>query len=75
MGGLRYGIGLDKTQELLHKGLEFGLINRSGAWYNFEVEGLGDTEVKFQGQDKIYSFLLENKDVSAALESKIKEAL
>jgi recombination protein RecA len=72
---LRYGIGLDKTQELLHKGLEFGLINRSGAWYNFEVEGLGDTEVKFQGQDKIYSFLLENKDVSAALESKIKEAL
>ena len=72
---IRYGIGIDTTQELLHKGLEFGFINRSGAWYNFEVDGISDTEAKFQGQEKLYSFLKENPDIAQKLESKIKEAI
>lgn len=72
---IRYGIGVDTTQELLHKGLEFGLINRSGAWYNFELEELSNTETKFQGQERLYSFLQENPSVSKTLEEKIKEAI
>ena len=72
---LRYGTGIDRIQELLYKGLEFGLINRSGAWYNFETEELGDKELKFQGQEKLYNFLQENGDVCSTLESKIKEVI
>ena len=72
---LRYGTGIDRVQELLYKGLEFGLINRSGAWYNFETEELGDKELKFQGQEKLYSFLQENGNVCSTLESKIKEVI
>jgi recombination protein RecA len=91
---LRYGNGIDKTQELVILGQETGLIAKAGAWltcefmlsYLDEVKKINpdldtsDTEavlksVKFQGQEKLYNFLIANRNVCDILEKEIKSML
>lgn len=84
---IRYGKGIDSTQELLVLGEELGLVNKAGAWYTCEFlvddplfEKLFKGEdpekfCKFQGQEKTYNFLDENKEVLELLNKKIKEML
>jgi recombination protein RecA len=51
---LRYGYGIDNAKELIGLGLDFGIIEKNGpAWYVFSGE-------KFQGEEKLRNFLLEN---------------
>jgi hypothetical protein len=51
---LRYGYGLDHTKELIGISLDFGIIEKNGpSWYVFAGE-------KFQGEEKLRTFLLEN---------------
>ena len=91
---IRYGHGIDKTQELIMLGLDIGLIAKAGAWLTCEFM-LGhadvikkikpevdadDTEavlkaVKFQGQERLYNFLVENTEVFGILEEEIKAML
>ena len=71
---LRYGKGIDSTQELLTLGCEIGLISKAGAWY--QCDFLEEKEPKkFQGQDKLYSFLKDNPEILTKLEGHIKEML
>jgi len=71
---LRYGTGIDSTQELLTLGCEIGLISKAGAWY--QCDFLEEKESKkFQGQDKLYNFLKDNPEALTKLEGHIKEML
>ena len=70
---LKYGHGLDYTQELINLGYEFGLISKSGSWYRCEfIEG---DDGKFQGQQKLAQFLEDNPKHLNELDKKIKEML
>ena len=68
---IRYGHGIDKTQEILELSLDLGFIDKSGAWFSCESLWEG----KLQGQDKVYNLLREKPEHVDSLESMIKEAL
>jgi len=68
---IKYGHGIDRTQEILELSLDLGFIDKSGAWFSCESIWEG----KLQGQDKVYNFLVENPQHVNQLESMIKEAL
>jgi len=56
---VRYGYGIDETMELIEIASDFGIINKAGAWYSFEMNG---EEIKAQGMEKMCILLRENKD-------------
>jgi recombination protein RecA len=64
-----YGKGISKEGSLIDMGVEQGFIRKSGSWFTYEGEQLG------QGKENARSFLLENTDVAAEIEKKIKEKL
>ena len=68
---IRYGHGIDRTQEILELSLDLGFIDKSGAWFSCESLWEG----KLQGQDKVYNFLKEKPVLVDTLQSKIEEAL
>src|SRR4026209_1753131 len=62
-----YGQGISKEGELLDNGAEEGIIEKSGAWYAFEGERIG------QGRENARDFLKEHKDAAAKIEAKVRE--
>src|SRR6188768_772987 len=64
-----YGQGISKEGELLDIGAEEGIIEKSGAWYAFEGERIG------QGRENARDFLKEHKDAAAKIEAKVREKL
>lgn len=75
---IKYNKGIDKTKEIIELAESFGIIEKAGAWYSIPfLEQMEEfTEApKFQGQSKIYEFLMERKDIFDAVHSKVKEML
>ncbi len=64
-----YGKGISALGELVDLGTEKGIIKRSGTWYSYGDERLG------QGRERVVTFLSENPDIRAEVESKLREAL
>ncbi|WP_374207108.1 hypothetical protein [Mycolicibacterium sp. OfavD-34-C] len=64
-----YGRGISKEGSLIDMGVEHGFIRKSGSWFTYEGEQLG------QGKENARNFLLENVDVANEIEKKIKEKL
>jgi recombination protein RecA len=64
-----YGQGISREGSLIDVGVEQGLIRKSGAWYTYDGDQLG------QGKENARSFLRDNPDLAAELEKKIKEKL
>jgi len=64
-----YGVGISREGSLIDVGVEQGIIRKSGAWYTYEGDQLG------QGKENARKFLRENPDVAAEVEKKIKEKL
>jgi recombination protein RecA len=64
-----YGAGISREGELLDLGLAMNLVEKSGTWYSFGKERLG------QGKDNSRKYLLENTDLAAQIEGQIREAL
>src|SRR5271163_13037 len=64
-----YGIGLSREGSLIDLGVDQGFIRKSGSWFTYEGEQLG------QGKENARNFLLENADVANEIEKKIKEKL
>jgi recombination protein RecA len=64
-----FGHGISREGSLIDVGVEQGLIRKSGAWYTYEGDQLG------QGKENARKFLLENPDVAAEIEKRIKEKL
>src|SRR5215831_10018358 len=64
-----YGQGISREGSLIDVGVEQGLIKKSGAWYTYESDQLG------QGKENVRGFLRDNPDLADEIEKKIKEAL
>ena len=70
---IRYGQGIDKYMELAKVGEDLGLIDKKGAWYTLSF--MGEEAKKFQGLEKIRTFLSENIEVYTKLDKEIKDML
>ena len=66
---LDFNCGVNKFGILLDLGLEYGIICRSGAWYNYENTRLG------QGREKAKKFLRENESLTNEIEKKVLEKM
>jgi recombination protein RecA len=64
-----YGEGISREGSLIDVGVEQGLIRKSGAWYTYESDQLG------QGKENVRNFLRDNPDLADEIEKKIKEKL
>src|SRR5918998_1731052 len=64
-----YGSGISKEGSLIDMGVEQAIVRKSGAWYTYEGDQLG------QGKENARKFLRENPDVAAEIEKRIKEKL
>jgi len=66
---LMYGEGISSAGDLLDMGVEAGIVEKSGAWYSYNGERIG------QGRENVKKFLQENTDISNDIYAKIKEAM
>ncbi|MGC4932693.1 recombinase RecA [Gordonia sp. DT30] len=64
-----YGHGISKEGSLIDMGVAEGFIRKSGSWFTYEGDQLG------QGKENARKFLLENDDIRDEIEKKIKEKL
>ncbi len=64
-----YGHGISREGGLIDMGVEHGFVRKSGAWYTYEGDQLG------QGKENARTFLLDNPDLADEIEKKIKEKL
>jgi recombination protein RecA len=64
-----YGQGISREGGLIDMGVDHGFVRKSGAWYTYEGDQLG------QGKENARSFLRDNPDLANELEKKIKEKL
>jgi len=62
-----YGLGISRDGEIVDLGSECGAIEKSGAWYSFEGERIG------QGRENTKEYLRDHPDVAAAVEAKVRE--
>ena len=66
---LMFGHGISREGGLIDMGVEHGLVRKSGAWYTYEGDQLG------QGKENARGFLRDNPDLADEIEKKIKEKL
>jgi recombination protein RecA len=64
-----YGIGISREGGLIDLGVEQGIVRKSGAWYTYDGDQLG------QGKENARNFLRDNPDLANEIEKKIKEKL
>jgi recombination protein RecA len=63
---IMFGQGISKTGEIIDMGVELGVIQKSGSWFSYDTTKLG------QGRDSVKQLLLDNPELSAELEGKIR---
>ncbi len=66
---LMYGEGISKTGDLLDMGVTLDVVDKSGSWYSFEGERIG------QGRENVKLFLIDNPDIFENIETKVREEL
>ena len=66
---IMYGKGISKSGEILDLGVELELIQKSGSWFSYKGEKLG------QGRDSVKLILEDNPELMKELENTIKEKL
>jgi len=66
---IMYGLGISKEGSLLDLGVDEGIISKSGAWYTYGEERLG------QGREAAKEFLREHSDIRDTVERQIREQL
>jgi recombination protein RecA len=64
-----FGVGISREGGLIDLGVEQGIVRKSGAWYTYEGDQLG------QGKENARTFLRDNADLANEIEKKIKEKL
>ena len=65
---IMYGEGISKTGELIDLGVKAGVVEKSGAWFSYGDERIG------QGRENAKAFLKENADIAREIEGKIRTA-
>ena len=64
---IMYGQGISKVGELVDIGANLDIIKKSGAWYSYNEERLG------QGRENVKQFFMENPELMKEVESKVRE--
>ncbi|MBD7918834.1 recombinase RecA [Cellulomonas sp. Sa3CUA2] len=64
-----YGVGISREGSLIDMGVEHGFVRKSGAWFTYEGDQLG------QGKENARKFLRDNPDLANELDKKILEKL
>ena len=63
---IMYGSGISREGEIIELGAAHGIIDKSGAWYSYNGERIG------QGKDNTRLYLQQHKDIAADIEQKIR---
>jgi len=64
---IMFGEGISKMGELIDLGVKAGVVEKSGAWFSYDSQRLG------QGRENSKTFLKENAEIAAQIEGKIRE--
>jgi recombination protein RecA len=64
---IMYGKGISREGSLLDVGVEYGIVKKSGAWFTYEGEQLG------QGRENAKNFLSENVDLMVEISERIRQ--
>ena len=64
-----FGEGISKTGEILDMGVELGIVQKSGSWFSYNTDKLG------QGRDTVKQLLQDNPELANEIETKIREKL
>ncbi|WP_262267251.1 MULTISPECIES: recombinase RecA [Microvirga] len=64
---IMFGEGVSKMGELIDLGVKAGVVEKSGAWFSYDSQRLG------QGRENSKTFLKENPEIAAQIEGKIRE--
>ena len=64
-----YGEGISREAELIDLGVEHGFVEKSGAWYSYGSDRIG------QGKDNVREFLKQNPDIANDIEAKLRSKL
>tara|TARA_R110002073_G_scaffold39422_2_gene112449 strand:- start:4279 stop:5379 length:1101 start_codon:yes stop_codon:yes gene_type:complete len=62
-----YGEGISKTGELIDLGVKGNVIEKSGSWYSYNSERIG------QGRENVRQFLLQNPDIADTIEAQVRK--
>ncbi len=66
---IRYGEGISHLSEVINLGVEHELIQKSGAWFSYQGEKIG------QGREAVRSFLMANPEIDEVITKQLKEKL
>jgi len=66
---ITYGEGISKTGDLIDVGVNAGIVDKSGSWYSYQGERIG------QGRENVKRFLKDNQDIYENIYQKSREAL
>jgi recombination protein RecA len=61
-----FGEGISKLGEIIDMGVELGIINKSGSWFSYDTNKLG------QGRDAVKSLFRDNPEMTNEIEAKIR---
>jgi recombination protein RecA len=61
-----FGEGISKVGEIIDMGVELGIINKSGSWFSYDTNKLG------QGRDAVKQLFRDNPEMSNEVEAKIR---
>src|SRR6516162_4747356 len=64
---IMYGAGVSKTGELIDLGVKAGVVEKSGAWFSYDSQRIG------QGRENAKAFLKTNPDIAAKIETAIRQ--
>ena len=64
-----YGEGISREGELIDLGVKHGIVEKSGAWYSYDGDRIG------QGRDNVRDFLKQNADVAHAIDTALRDML
>jgi recombination protein RecA len=64
-----YGEGFSREGEYLDLGVQHGIVEKSGAWYSYNGERIG------QGRDNVREFLKQNKEMAAEIDKALRDKL
>lgn len=65
---LLFGEGISKEGEMIDLGVEYGIIKKSGSWYEYNDQKIG------QGKEGTRSFLKDNPEIAQAIDTAVREA-
>ena len=64
-----YGEGISKAGEIIDMGVELGIIQKSGSWFSYNNDKLG------QGRDSVKQLMIDNPEMAGEIETKIREKI